>query len=141
MSGTYVTFNQGVGKTEKSGPTKERMKQVRDNALRIREDYQWLTQHGFKLDDEIILVDPGLTGKAYEQSTIAYKFYGRENLPADDVVEQDLKNILEAYQNYVDHIGKGGKKAWIFQANPKLYDIEGALKKLPEIRWSIRQHK
>jgi AAA domain (dynein-related subfamily)/EVE domain len=30
--------------------------------------------------------------------------------------------------------------SWIFQANPKYYDIESALKSLKEIKWSIRQH-
>lgn len=32
-------------------------------------------------------------------------------------------------------------QSWIFQANPKLYDIDGALRTLKQIRWSIRQNK
>jgi len=33
MSGLYLTFNQGVGKTEKSGPTKSVIEEVHKNAL------------------------------------------------------------------------------------------------------------
>jgi len=32
-------------------------------------------------------------------------------------------------------------KSWIFQANPKYYDIDGAIKELKQQRWSVRQHK
>jgi hypothetical protein len=34
-----------------------------------------------------------------------------------------------------------GKSSWIFQANPKHYDIDGAIKSLDLIPWEIRQHK
>jgi MoxR-like ATPase len=33
------------------------------------------------------------------------------------------------------------KRAWIFQGNPKYYDIEGSLKALPRQKWCVRQHK
>ena len=32
------------------------------------------------------------------------------------------------------------KSFWIFQANPKFYDIDGALRDLRELTWIIRQH-
>src|SRR5258708_38795884 len=32
-------------------------------------------------------------------------------------------------------------RTWIFQANPKLYDIERALAKLREQTWLVRQHQ
>ncbi|MBW1782369.1 MAG: EVE domain-containing protein [Deltaproteobacteria bacterium] len=33
------------------------------------------------------------------------------------------------------------RNAWIFQANPKIYDLENALKNLNVDRWSVAQHK
>src|SRR5271157_2603970 len=32
-------------------------------------------------------------------------------------------------------------RTWIFQANPKLYDIDGALMSLREMSWSVNQYK
>ena len=32
-------------------------------------------------------------------------------------------------------------RVWIFQANPKYYDIDGAVAELPEISWVVRQYK
>ena len=34
-----------------------------------------------------------------------------------------------------------GARSWIFQANPKYYDIIEALKHLRQVRWCVRQHK
>ena len=31
--------------------------------------------------------------------------------------------------------------SWIFQGNPKYYDVEASLKALKQQRWSVRQHK
>ena len=31
--------------------------------------------------------------------------------------------------------------SWIFQGNPKLYDVEGAVRALPRIEWRVRQYK
>jgi hypothetical protein len=33
------------------------------------------------------------------------------------------------------------RRSWIFQSNPKLYDITSALKELDQINWVVRQHK
>jgi hypothetical protein len=35
----------------------------------------------------------------------------------------------------------GQPRAWIFQANPTLYDLESALQTLTELTWLVRQHK
>ena len=35
----------------------------------------------------------------------------------------------------------GAPRAWIFQANPRIFDIDGALRSLPQLDWVVRQHK
>ncbi len=32
-------------------------------------------------------------------------------------------------------------RAWIFQANPEIYDVRAAIRKLPEIGWTVSRHK
>src|SRR5687767_12472896 len=34
-----------------------------------------------------------------------------------------------------------GIGAWIFQANPKLWDLEAALREISTMRWLVRQHR
>lgn len=45
---------------------------------------------------------------------------------------------------YVNDGGEAGEslaRTWIFQANPKTYNIDGALQKLKEITWSVTRYK
>ncbi len=54
-----------------------------------------------------------------------------------------IKIKEEKYNKIVElKPGPGGKskKAWIFQANPKYYDIKSAINELDEINWSINQY-
>jgi 5-methylcytosine-specific restriction protein B len=51
-------------------------------------------------------------------------------------------------QQVLDYIASGGKTAppaatrtWIFQANPELYDIDSAIRQLPEMAWSVSKHQ
>ena len=32
-------------------------------------------------------------------------------------------------------------RVWIFQGNPKIYDVQNALKELDVFHWTLRQHK
>jgi len=93
------------------------------------------------LDDDINLADTGLTGKAYEKSTIAYKYYEKENLPPDKEIEMDLKHLLQTYQDYVDKGLKDEKRSWIFQSHPDYFDLVASLKVFKEHRWTINRYK
>jgi len=35
----------------------------------------------------------------------------------------------------------GGKSSWIFQANPKIFDINGAIAELKEINWKVSRYR
>jgi len=102
MEGIYLTYNQGIGVTGSAKPTSADLARVEANAKRLRKDVPWLTNHGFLLDDKISLEDMGSTGKGYERSTIAYKYYARSTIPPDNELNQDLEFILQAYKQYAD---------------------------------------
>lgn len=101
MSGVYLTFNQGVGRKEGIVPNKARLQELQSLAETIRLKVSSLRDFGFSLDNKINLADSGQTGKAYEKSTIAYKYYPKGELPSDQVLIEDLENVLNAYQNYI----------------------------------------
>ncbi len=65
---------------------------------------QWFREKGFSVDKNISLLTNSITGRAYEKSTIAYKFYPKFNLPANDIVELDLSALLYAYDQYLQNI-------------------------------------
>ncbi len=100
MTGLYLTLNQGVGKTETSSPTREHVEKLENFALQIRTELAGLSKDGFSLNHNIDLADTR-TGKAYEKATIAYKHYGKDQLPSDVDLERDLKTILDAYDKYL----------------------------------------
>ena len=102
LSGLYLTFNQGVGRTATSAPTKDKLLEVQRIAKLLRPQLSWLHEFGFNLDDNIELRDNGTTGKAYEKSTIAYKYYDQATIPDDAQIESDLKPLLKAYEQYVN---------------------------------------
>jgi MoxR-like ATPase len=101
MSGVYATFNQGVGASASEAPTKERMVEVQQIAAKLQADMQWLKEKGFRLDKNISLNAHSVTGRAYEKSTIAYRFYPKNNLPSDAEFEADLQILLNAYDEYL----------------------------------------
>jgi 5-methylcytosine-specific restriction endonuclease McrA len=100
MTGFYLTFNQGVGKTAKTSPSKEMLIQLHDKAIALRKNLSWLKMQGFELGD-IELNDEGKTGKAYEIATIASKYYDLRNVPTDKLLKRDLIFLLDAYEEFV----------------------------------------
>src|SRR5690606_2162037 len=41
-------------------------------------------------------------GESYQVSTVAYKKYPRNQIPSDEVLVEDLKNLFTDYQKYVE---------------------------------------
>jgi hypothetical protein len=102
MSGVYLTFMQGVGRTASKGPTQEQLEQIEKATEDLRKELLGLTTYGFFVDANIDLADSGITGKAYEKATIAYKYYNRGQIPSDGEIEKDLEIILDAYEKFVE---------------------------------------
>ena len=55
----------------------------------------------------------------------------------------DITDYKDTVQEFKELVGIDGEapKSWIFQGNPKYYDIEGSINALSRQKWSVRQHK
>lgn len=60
---------------------------------------------------------------------------------ADSPKNAESRHQVMAYIESGGEAGKPAARTWIFQANPKTYNIDGALQQLTEIAWSITRHK
>ena len=81
----------------------------------------------------------------YEFSTIAYKFYPEREIPTDEEIATDLDAVLSSYDKILDAEREdkdfgSSVRSWIFQANPAFFDIDGALQKLENLTWLVKQH-
>lgn len=141
MSGVYLTFNQGVTEPKKRlGDTKGR-RFLAENADELRKGCRSLADAGFSLDNNIDLrVDAGV-GADYEGSTIAYKLYSQGRVPSDQELLRDLHAVVKAYDNYLLRREHREPQHWIFQSNPKIWDLPGALQATQEFTFTVRQHK
>ena len=101
----YLTLNQGVTEAGKDSTANETIKALRNNAARISAQ---LNKHNFSLDENINLGnDITDLGKKYQKGTIFYKKYSRHNIPSEDILREDLKNMLDVYEEYYDKVYKG----------------------------------
>ena len=102
MSGIYLVYAQGVTEIKKRHGSVEGLKILRQRSQNLRNDCQWLSGHGFKLDNGVDLhADPGL-GSDYEASIIAHKYYEKNNVPTDIELMSDLESALKAYDHYLE---------------------------------------
>lgn len=142
MSGFYLTYQQGITDILEAHDRTEAYKILRQRAAQIRPLTTGLTQFGFLFDNNIDLKTDGWRGVAYEHSTIAYKYYSLSSLPYDDAFYNDLSAALTEYAKYIRTKAGSSTRlssAWIFQANPKIYDLQGALTKLSSITYEVNQ--
>lgn len=165
MSGFYLTLNQGVTKPLKLGK-KKGIKILEETAANLRktlteEDKRRLSEKSFNLNNKISLASSGL-GAKYEPGTIINKFYKSGTLPTEQEITDDLRVLMEIYKKLptkVDVKEEGEELAveqlaldnefeqvnagnyWIFQSNPKYYDIVGALKEYQSMNFTVSRYK
>jgi len=91
MNTVYLTFAQGVTETEK------------DEIKNIKDKFREFLPKDSKIhtDDNIYLGD-SKRAKEYAFSTAAYIKYDYDQLPEEDVLIKDLKEMVEIYENFVD---------------------------------------
>lgn len=101
----YLTLNQGVTEAGKNSTASETIRALRENAARISAQ---LNNRSF-LSDENINLGNDITdlGKKYQKGTIFYKKYSKQNISSEEILQDDLKNMLDIYQEYYDKIYKG----------------------------------
>jgi hypothetical protein len=97
MEGVYLTFMLGAGVYQQQPLTKNDITDISEISAKFRrlDDYVSLRSIGFKVDHNIDLGSQNTTVKAFEQATIAYKYYPKSSLNNDTLLLQDLSNLLE----------------------------------------------
>ena len=140
MSGVYLTLMQGVTTTiDEKGRTSGRLI-LRSQADAIRQTVR-VQLDSFSLSDDLDLHTDGALGQDYEAGTIAYRHYSKDAIPKDDVLNADLGQLLIAYDQILRQrpvLNQKSTQWWIFQANPKLYNIDAAIRDLPELTWTVK---
>ena len=96
----YLTFNQGCTEIRSNHSKRETIKIMRDRAIEIIEK---IDARGFATDEDINLGDR-LTelGEMYQKGTIFYTKYEQGNVPSENILQSDLKKMMEIYKEYVD---------------------------------------
>jgi 5-methylcytosine-specific restriction protein B len=139
MTGVYLTLNQGVNEPTNQKGWRNAERLLLATVSRLRHEFPQLADDGFSLMDDIDLRAQGDLGQMYETATVAHRFYETGAIPADDVLLQDLDSVLTAYGQYVEN-KTATANAWIFQANPELFNLGAALQHLKETTWLTKQH-
>lgn len=101
MSGVYLCMMQGVTEPKNRLGITEARNHLSSQAETIRKKFSELEEYGFQLDSKIDLRSDSGLGVDYEYSTIAYKFYEANAVPADSDIVNDLNVLLETYDNYI----------------------------------------
>lgn len=101
MSGVYLTLNQGVDAKVGKSIKKENMIKVKAliDSIRTTEFLKSRMQFGISLD-QIVLKSNNSRGRAYEQATIAFKYYDSNSILNEQSMLNDLSIFLEIYQDY-----------------------------------------
>jgi 5-methylcytosine-specific restriction protein B len=140
MSGVYLTLNQGVTDVIKEHGRTEGRRILRDRAQAVRGDVG-ASLHPYSIDDGIKLNTDGVLGLDYEASTIAYRYYAKGEIPDDKTLNMELGLLLDVYDRVLKQRpieAAPTTQWWIFQAHPKIFDIDSALRDLSELTWTVR---
>ncbi len=96
----YLTFNQGCTEIRKTHTKKETIDIMRQKASQIVKE---IDSRGFRTDEDINL-GSGISelGELYQKGTIFYKEYRKDMVPNEDILEGDLKKMVDIYKEYVE---------------------------------------
>jgi len=101
LAGVFLTINQGASWALATGNQKEAFLALGDRAAKLRSRLGTLQDSDFDMSGAITLGSHAPLIRAYESSTIAAKYYARDNVPSDDSLSSDLTSAVAAYQQLV----------------------------------------
>ena len=112
----YLTFNQGCTEIRNTHSKAETIKIMRQKAAEI---VSQIDGRGFASDENVNL-GSGLTelGELYQRGTIFYKAYRKGNVPSDEALQADLKNMMDIYREYVSSANQDQWWPSITEYNP-----------------------
>lgn len=101
MEGFYLTLIQGVTQYKEFSKS-ERLKKLGQKKEYLRKKLNYLSTHGFSLDNSIDLKAPsGSAGEEYDKATVLYKYYPKGSLPSANDLVKDLQTIIDAYRTLI----------------------------------------
>lgn len=100
MSGVYLTLNQGTSWVM-AGYGGSGSAQLRERAAQLRARAGSLKAAGFDVSEGIDLKSDVPLIRGYQDSTVAYKFYARNQIPDDAALLKDLGAVLAVYDKLV----------------------------------------
>lgn len=145
MSGVYLTVNQGSVMAQNGIPTIKHLEDIERTTFKFKSSFQLLNHHNFCLDGHIDLGDFSQIGRLYEKGTIAYKFYAKGNLPQDWEIENDIENILNTYEKFIEEHPDGiarienPQQTNQFLTSPKTKVVEDETKIIDEVSKILKQ--
>lgn len=104
----YLTFNQGCTDIRRENSKKDTIKIMREKAADI---VSRINSRGFRSDEDVDLGE-GLTELAelYQRGIIFYKAYQKGAVPAEDELQNDLRKMMDIYNDYVS--GTSSAEEW-----------------------------
>jgi MoxR-like ATPase len=140
MSGVYLTLNQGTTDTIQQTGRIEGRSILRQQAEAMRQ-ILGPQLRSFSFANDIDLRTEGDRGQDYQASTIAHRYYAKGIIPEDQILNDDLEQLLAGYDEILKQrptLQQPSPQWWIFQANPKMYNIDGAVHDLSELTWTVK---
>lgn len=102
MTGVYVTVAQGVTKLRNQLGAKKMQTILKENADRvIRHGASEAIERSFKFGTTPDIGSSQLA-RDYELSVIAYKFYGRDNVPSDQEILDDIELVISIAEEDIE---------------------------------------
>ena len=103
LSGLYLSLNQGWTQYEEMIQNNQnRIHAARENASTAQKMLRSLQDFS---QDSITLDASGDLGKGYEHCNICSKYYSAADLPSDEVLINDLRNLLGVYRELKGMVG------------------------------------
>lgn len=102
MKGVYLSLNQGWTQYENEYTLKEARLRIKENASKIQKLLGVKTNFDF---EGIQLLATRRLGKGYELGNICSKYYKSNELPEDNVIIDDVRNLLNIYSRLKRLVG------------------------------------
>jgi 5-methylcytosine-specific restriction enzyme B len=102
MQSVYLTIKHSNQPIQELGAKKAGFDAMRERVNEIRQHFPVQRYH----TDELVDLEREYKDWNYLVGVAAYKRYDRDNLPSDEELFTDLKQIVEDYKNYVDGTGE-----------------------------------